>query len=951
MRLRYTAHSRYRGDNKAIRRAFIGIVAVVICSFLLSLANWNGNPKTNASFPASLLTPFTHRHIVFAQSRTQQQGMLDTTADFVYGQADFTSNTVIGTHVFTTPHDLYVHGSGVMFVSDTANNRVLGWQSITNYQNGTPPDLVIGQPDFASTTAANPPTSASLNHPTGITIDNAGNLYVADTGNNRILIFVPTIDENYFPIFTNGMAAEVVVGQTDFGSNAAADPPTANSLNHPQGVALDSRQNLVVADTGNNRVLIFSGQLDMAVPIETGAYANYVVGQPAETLGEMGNFTTKDAPNPPTALSLNTPTDVAVGAVADTLYIADTGNNRVLVYTKTIPPNSIADYVIGQPDMVSNTANNGGIGKNSLHTPSGLAVDCSNRLYIADTGNNRVLAFFTPETAAPQANTVFGQAGNFTTGNANNGGLSADSLHAPMGIATDYATMNVVIADSANKRALEYRHPLNNAVPVITELWPGTIEVGSAETQIEVWGLGIVGNSWDSTGTIVPGSTIQVNGVTRANEHAFTTGGFALVTLFANELAQTGTLSITVTTPTPGGGISAVATIAIFKPTTGDTQADVVLGQPGFNTNAGNFIPVSEETLFYPNRIARDPQSGRVFVADSNNSRILSWASLANLKSGAAADMVIGQTNFTNSTPGTPDWGGSVSAATLAYPQGVAIDTQGNLYVSDSNNHRVLVYRAPLSTGMQASVVLGQPDFTTGTETEDPTAATMTYPQGLDVDAQGNLYVMDAENHRVLVYRAPLSNGMDARQILGQPNATSKEPSVSATGLNYPADVAIDSQGNLYVADAHNNRVVLFPPNATTASMVFGQQNDFTTAIANKGGISADSLAKPMGVAVDAHDNLYLADRGNERVLFFATPLNHDTTADKVLGQPSTTTLQTTLAPDAKSFSGPLDMVIDGNNQLAVIDNNNNRVLIFDDPYTNNQGAEYHVYLPVIIRQ
>jgi sugar lactone lactonase YvrE len=747
------------------------------------------------------------------------------------------------------------------------------------------------------------------------------------------------------------MAAEVVIGQTDFGSNAAADPPAANSLNQPQGLALDSRQNLVVADTGNNRVLIFPGKLEMAVPIETGAYANYVIGQPVDTTGEMGNFATKDAPTPPTALSLNAPTDVAVGAVADTLYIADTGNNRVLVYTKTIPADGIADYVIGQPDMVSNTANNGGIGKNSLHTPSGLAVDCSNRLYIADTGNNRVLGFFTPETATPQANTVFGQAGIFTTGTANNGGLSADSLHAPMGIATDYTTMNVVIVDSANQRALEYRHPLDNAAPIITELWPGTIEVGSPEIKIEVWGLGIVGNSWDSTGTIVPGSTIQVNGITRDNEHALTTGGFALVTLFAKELAQTGTLSITVTTPTPGGGVSTVATIDVFQPTTGDQKADAVLGQPGFNTNAGDFIPVSGETLFYPNRIARDSQSGRIFVADSSNSRILSWSSLANLKSGAAADMVIGQTNFTSSIPGIPDLGGSTNAATLAYPQGVAVDTQGNLYVSDSGNHRVLVYRAPLSTGMQASVVLGQPDFTTGTESEDPTAATMTYPQGLEVDAQGNLYVADAENHRVLVYRAPLSNGMNASQVLGQPGFTTKEPSVSATGLNYPAEVAIDSQGNLYVADSQNHRVVLFPANTTTASMVFGQQGDFTTAIANKGGVSADSLSKPLGVAVDAHDNLYIADRSNERVLFFETPLTHDTTADKVLGQPSTTTLQTTLAPDAKSFSGPLDMVIDNNNQLAVIDNNNNRVLIFNDPYTNNQGAEYHIYLPVIIRQ
>jgi len=86
-------------------------------------------------------------------------------------------------------------------------------------------------------------------------------------------------------------------------------------------------------------------------------------------------------------------------------------------------------------------------------------------------------------------------------------------------------------------------------------------------------------------------------------------------------------------------------------------------------------------------------------------------------------------------------------------------------------------------------------------------------------------------------------------------------------------------------------------------------------------------------------------------VLFFQAPPTHDTTADQVIGQESTTTLQASLAADADSFSGPVDMVIDENNQLAVVDNNNSRVLIFDNPSLQPvDPTQIPVYLPLIQR-
>jgi hypothetical protein len=157
---------------------------------------------------------------------------------------------------------------------------------------------VLGQPNFTSNAAPNPPSATSLNKPSGIAVDFDGTLFVADTGNNRVIVYT----------YTTGMAASAVLGQPDFTSAAAPNPPTAASLNNPQGITLDNRGNLVVADRNNNRVLGFEP------PFETGIEATYLVGQPR--LGNQAlNFTSRLAPDPPTATSLNQPTGVPVGVL------------------------------------------------------------------------------------------------------------------------------------------------------------------------------------------------------------------------------------------------------------------------------------------------------------------------------------------------------------------------------------------------------------------------------------------------------------------------------------------------------------------------------------------------------------------------------------------------------------------------------------------------------------
>jgi hypothetical protein len=205
--------------------------------------------------------------------------------------------------------------------------------------------------------------------------------------------------------------------------------------------------------------------------------------------------------------------------------------------------------------------------------------------------------------------------------------------------------------------------------------------------------------------------------------------------------------------------------------------------------------------------VAVDAQ-GNLYVADYQNFRILVFA--APLSSGMAATIVLGQADFTHSVVG------SVSATSLVGPLGVAVDSQGNVYVADTFDNRVLKYNAPVSTHMAASLVFGQPDFTHGLINNNGlSASSLASPNKAIPDQLGNVYVSDAGNDRVLKYGGPLSNGMAANRVYGQPDFVSKVENnggLSSQSLAGPVDVTLDAQGNLYVVDISNARVLGYGP-------------------------------------------------------------------------------------------------------------------------------------------
>ena len=285
---------------------------------------------------------------------------------------------------------------------------------------------------------------------------------------------------------------------------------------------------------------------------------------------------------------------------------------------------------------------------------------------------------------------------------------------------------------------------------------------------------------------------------------------------------------------------------------------------------------------------------------------MLAWANAAAFMNGDPADVVIGQPDFLSGSCASAN--GGPTASTLCFPKAVAVDGAGNVYVSEGN--RVLEYDTPFTSGVVADRVFGQGgSFTTATNNLGGRSAdSLSGATGLALDAAGNLYIADTFNNRVLEYDTPLVNGTTADRVFGQAdnfttaNDLDAGGHISAKTLNEPSSVAVDAAGNLYIGDNFDNRVLEYNTpltSDTTADRVIGQSGgvfgtgDFTTNTCNKGGLSSGSLCGPYGVAVDAGGNLYVADRGNNRVLEYDTPLTSGRIADRVFGQAGSFTIAT----------------------------------------------------------
>jgi sugar lactone lactonase YvrE len=247
-----------------------------------------------------------------------------------------------------------------------------------------------------------------------------------------------------------------------------------------------------------------------------------------------------------------------------------------------------------------------------------------------------------------------------------------------------------------------------------------------------------------------------------------------------------------------------------------------------------------------------------LFVADRANSRVLAY-NVPSLATNQAALLAYGQQTFTTSAPARTSQG-------LNSPYGVAFDQPGNLWVADSGNARVV--RFPnLINGSAADRVLGQSSLTAS----DGTA--MSFPLNIAFDASGALYTVDFFWNHVIRFKAAaaLGDGSPPDGVLGQPNFGQIGAGSGPAGMHTPWGAAVDAQGDLWVADSHNNRVIRYnsavnKANGAAADLVLGQPNLTSTA----GGAGANQMRSPTGVCVTAAGDVWVCDYDNKRVLRFS---------------------------------------------------------------------------------
>ena len=757
--------------------------------------------------------------------------------------------------------------------ADSSANRVLGQV-----------DFVHNSPDIL--------TNVSLWNPQSVAVDHSvvpNRLYVADSGNHRILGW------RSIEALTNGSPADVVIGQGDFLSwlsqcnNAAV---TGATFCVPGGIAVDGAGNLYVVDVGNNRVLEYD------IPFTTDA-------QPDLVFGQAGSFTTSACNKGGiSAASLCGPTAVAVDD-ADNVYLSDTGNNRVLEFDMPLVTDVNADRVFGQFGSFSSaTRNAGGVSANSLSGPTAVAVDTAGNLYVADNSNFRALEYNTPVASKnTTADLVFGQAGSFNS-NANGcvPGPGAGNLCTPAGLGTDNAG-NLYISDSSFSRILEYDDP-----------------VGSKNTTADaVFGQPDFSTALCNSGALGPGSLCLPSGL------ALDPVGDLFAADFGNQRL------LMYTNP-----------LATHPP---NTDAVLALGQSALNRNGVNGAKAAG--LYWPAAAAVDVSAtpNRLYVADTNNSRVLAWHSVPAFVNGAPADLVIGQSDLLSAgcNQNRTDAAGNPLAAadTLCLPQGVAVDPSGNLYVADSNNFRVLGYSAPFSSGKSAGLssdlVLGQHGSFTSRVSNNGgvSASSMSAPAGVAVDQLARLYVTDPLNNRVLEYNHPTTAASNADAVFGQGgslagslcnfNGGCHNPGCAATAQSLcgPTAVAVDGANNVYIADSANNRVLQYISplmTAPTPNVVIGQSN-FTSVVCG-------TLCQPQGVAADARGNLFAADPLNARVTEYNAPL--------VNGAPPNLTIGNKQCDQASAQAGTLcgvsGLALDSGGNLYAADTLDSRVLEYNQP-------------------
>lgn len=715
--------------------------------------------------------------------------------------------------------------------------------------------------------------------------------------------------------------ANLALGQVDF-DHASPDFPDAAGLTMPLSVIVDTaNHHLFVMDA--SRALYF----DDYTGLGNGRTADAVLGQP-DFNGIVGLG--------PGAGALNFPYAGFVDP-SGALWLVDGNYNRVLRFTSPFATGKLPDLVLGQNALDLSAS---GTTAAALRGPKGAALDPAGRIWVSDTQNHRVLRFSPPFSTGMSADLVLGQA-DLVSGSANRGGaVAADGLNLPGPLSFD-AAGNLWVCDSFNHRMLRFDAPIASGASAAIVLGQASFASGvmyagggpGAAALGDPDGVAVdaAGNVWVSE--YATNRVMRFNAPISSGMSASLVLGQATFAgwqvnrggaVAANTLGQPAGIAL------DDGGALWVSDswnhrVLRFSPAfASGMNASLELGQIDFGHNTTDFVDA--KGFHNPWYVAVDSVHDRAFVSDAGNNRVLWWNDASGLATGKPADGVLGQPDF-YSNGNSP-----VTAASLNYPLGLAVDASGAVWVSDDINNRVLRFSPPFANGMNADLVLGHADFAGAGAASPPTAASLNVPYGIAIDSNGAVFVSDDQNGRVLRFRAPFFNGMPADLVLGQAGfgAPVTTP-LSASIMIAPAGIAVDPAGALWSVDNDAARVLRFSPpfwSGKPADLVLGQP-DFASGAAS---FTANdhSLDLPDGIAFDQNGAVWVADSSNNRVLQFAPPFSNGMAASRVLGQPDF------VANDVSAGDGglfqPDGIFVDAANALWVADNANSRVLKYIGP-------------------
>ncbi len=715
-----------------------------------------------------------------------------------------------------------VQGSPVVdlfFVADTRNHRVLVFEGLPAGNNGSA-SVVLGQADFSanfpnrSESGSAAPTSASLHTPVDVHFHAATNqLFVSDAGNHRVLVFNGVVNTATGDLtLTNGAFASFVVGQANTGTGTSnqGSTPSSRTLSSPGGIHVQGTQ-LAVADTGNHRVLIWN-----SIPSVSNAPASLVLGQadfvsnsPDAGLGTIDG-SVLDGPE-----DVVLDSTVTVNGFAGAVVVADSGNNRVLVWHGTNPgTGSAADRVLGQAAFTTFTA---GAGLDEFDAPRGVeifptsgAFTSGDSIFVCDANNDRVTVF---DFGGPLAN---GDTAAQSIGGT--GAPATTTLSQPMRVSLSVGTADFLfVADSMNHRVMQF--PVTAGTAAAT----ATTEQGQPSFL-----------------------TAKPKGHTANQPWAVAFSGGKMI------VCDTENHRVLIYNTTP---------------TAGDPDPDVVIGQLTlFETEANQGLSApTAATLRNPSGVATD--GTRLVIADTGNNRVLVFSSIPTTDGDSAA-VVLGQAGMTGASPNA----GGISAATLDSP--VGLDISGTqLIVCDRDNHRVVTWNdvTTVTDGAAANVVLGQGDFSSRLPNHGDVTSATTLHTPLDAKViAGLLFVVDSLNHRVVAYSSTTTSSIGAIFALGQASLTGNAAGIGSFGLNAPSGVASDGL-RFYISDRNNHRVLVYHsvPNTSglTADAVIGQAS--LSGNSPNRGLAAPtemSLYGPRGMFFDG-TTLWIADTMNSRVL------------------------------------------------------------------------------------